>query len=171
MSLDAPKYFPIDVTAIKKGDYISPETLQGIISVKNGTPVVDVESKIYRLGVLAAKQWIESELTEAGRPLVIKHDQDGLRVLKDAEAEPYLRNKQAGDLQRFERDHFRYSEHIDVGQLSLEQQNAYSDHVLKNRFLCDSLRQAKKKIALKGFTNTVPKLHGLQADSSMERED
>lgn len=167
MQHNRPNYYPFDVSQIEKGDYISPEDLQKVISTSDGSPV-EIGTTEYRLGVLRIKNWIETELEIECRDMVLKCEQEGLRVLTDAEAEQYLRRKQALDLRAFERDHRKYTAKIDKTQLDAAQLEQHNSNSIKFGFILGELRRAKKKIALHPYKNTVPKMFNPGPDEETE---
>jgi len=164
MPPSAPSFFPFNIDEIEKGDYITPETLQEVIHRQDGSPV-NIESKDFRLGVMRIKMWIEDESELNGMPLVLKCEGDGLRILTDEEAEHYVWRRQMLDLRRFDRNHKRYLQNIDVSKLSEEQQKAYSDRIVKSSILHASILRGKKEIRHTAFENTAPKMFDRPADT------
>lgn len=167
MQRNRPIYYPFDISEIKKGDYISPEDLQKIICASKGSHV-EIGSSDYRFGLMGIKTWIETELEFECRDMVLKCEQEGLRVLTDEEAEQYLRRRQTLDLRAFERDHVKYIGKIDKSQLSAEQLVQHENHSLKFGYFLSELKRAKKKMALHPYKNTVPKMFNPKPDEELK---
>ena len=70
---------PIDVTQLKKGDYLPPSQIVDICGV-------EVNNKRYSLELLKIRSFIQEESRNRGNPLLTKGENNGIRILIDDEA-------------------------------------------------------------------------------------
>lgn len=72
----------VPLETLTKGSYITPEVIEKALGFDRG-------SNEYSLQSLKLKETIEAWFEERGNPVTIKSEQDGLRILTDAEATEY----------------------------------------------------------------------------------
>ena len=138
--MDDVKYFPLDFTAIYKGQVITPDEIRTIMGL---TPQ-DGDS-VFRLKAMALRAMIESECDKLGRPVVVRHQGDALRVLSDSEAVDYTQSR----IDRSYRTAARYTGRqptIDYANLSNEEQARLDRYVINNGRRLLALKTAQKQI-------------------------
>ena len=74
--------YPFDYDALKKGDVIAAESLEGILLIKR-------DDARFGLKILGLKEKIESELDARGHPVTVRIDKGSLVILTDEEAAVY----------------------------------------------------------------------------------
>ncbi len=74
---------PLDYTELQKGTYVSKDVLQHASGHESSTSA-------YKLFVLGIQKNIKDEFISRGDPAYVKFEQDGLRILTDLEASPYI---------------------------------------------------------------------------------
>ena len=114
--------YPLDVSTLKKGDYLSPDFCETRVKCR------DRKNKAYSLQLNALRDWIERARESIGRPIVVKCDHDGIRVLDDEDAATYTSQQFASALRRAGRAH-RKSLHVDVGRLCPETRRKHERNV------------------------------------------
>ena len=138
--MDDVKYFPLDFTAIYKGQVITPDEIRTIMGL---TPQ-DGDS-VFKLKAMALRALIESECDKLGRPVVVKHEGDALRVLTDAEAVSYVQ-KRIDHGYRTAARYTRRQPTIDHQNLSDELKAIHERNILNSGRKLLALRTAQKQI-------------------------
>lgn len=75
--------YPVDVSALSKGDEIAVDRVQTIVGLK-------YEHRAFSLKALALAEWIEREMIARGEAVTVIAIKGALRVLTDGEAAKYL---------------------------------------------------------------------------------
>ena len=133
------EYYPIDVSGIKKGDYISPERISEIYGIQEGE--TNFWTKILQL-----RGFIERRSFEDGNPLLTKGEGKGIRILSDEEAASY-ENKCAIDAKRaFGRRIVRMAQ-IDSSQLSAERARRLEHDLFCRTTEYQAIKGAEKKLS------------------------
>lgn len=78
--------YPFDYDALKKGDVIHADTLEGVVRLNR-------EHKNYSRGVCGLAKIIMREMEARGRPVVVCAVGNDLKILTDEEAGPYNRRR------------------------------------------------------------------------------
>ena len=124
--------YPFDFDSLNKGDYIPPERIEDIVKLPR-------THQYYSLKLLALREQIEMELESRGRPVNVKSEKGGLRILTDEEARPYAEGLFNQAARALRRSHVR-SCIIDTANLNEED---------KKRLERTILNQASKLLAMK----------------------
>jgi hypothetical protein len=118
-----PKY-PIDLDALKKGDYISPEEISKIYSVP-------LTSSKFNLYALKLKCFIKEKSSQAEFQFLTKIEGGGVRILTDKESIRYTDNLSDNTVRRLFR-HLQDMMRIPVAQLGHEDRDLLDKSILKN---------------------------------------
>lgn len=149
--MQAEKY-PLDYDLLKKGDLIPPEHVETVVKMSRTSPQ-------YGLKVLAFKQQIESELEARGRPMVLKCEKGGLKVLTDEEARPYTEQQFRQHQHGLRRAHMRTCV-IDSSNLSSEDRQRLESQILAQGAKLAALRKVTRKLLASPHKSDIPKIEG-----------
>ena len=147
-----PERYPLDFDALNKGDVLTPESLARITSTEVGTPA-------YQFAILGLRCEIERELEAAGRPVTVKQDGDGLRILTDEEATDYNHAQLQAGLRKVARSH-RRNLLVDRTQLSIEKQKAHDRRLIAEGAYVQSIAETRKRLPVLPHQRTVPGIPG-----------
>lgn len=128
-----PERYPLDFDALQKGQYIDCETLTHIFGVQPGTSLFSLET-------MKLKQRIECERAD----LIARGEGQGLRILTDEEAGPYLHSRMASHVRGLAKTSQKRSR-IDPNELDEDQRRV---HESENRIAASvaiAARQAMRK--------------------------
>ena len=103
---------------LKKGDYISPTTIQKIIKYKP-------TDKKYALALLDVKTTLAKLMEENGNPATLTAKGDGIEVLTDSQATEYNHRSFCNHLQGSVRAHTRMTQ-VDAAQLNEAEQKQHA---------------------------------------------
>jgi len=149
VTTDTP-YPPLDISALKKGDYISPEELERIVCTPRGT-------NSYAFKVLEVKEFIRKASIDNGEPLLTKQEQYGLRVLTDSEALDYKERQHELRLQGIRRTFIDLT-HIDVRNLTTPESQRHTSAVLCQSRVIQAMNRERNKLMQEGHVRTTPSL-------------
>lgn len=134
--------YPVDVTTLKKGDYLTPDFCETRVRCKNRN------HKEYPLQLQSLKEWIERAREYVGAPVVLRCEKGGIRVLDDTTASTYTSHQFDLALRRAGRAH-RRSLHVDVGNLSPDNRHRHERNV-------EIHARQLQAIAVEAFKFTLP---------------
>ncbi len=140
----------VNIESLQKGDYLSPIEIEEITGEIEGT-------QEYQFALMQLRQEIESGLRCLGRPVTIKTEGAGLRVLTDAEAAVY--NARHGDLARFKLFRaFRRNQAVDEANLSdPERQAHYRTLEIQGKYV-QALKQISRQLSVEPVKRMTPGL-------------
>jgi len=87
--------FPFDMDALQKGDVLTEAFLREKIP-----DLPDASTDAYKLMVLGIRKYVEMAFIEHGDLVYVKSENNGLRILPDVEASPYIEKQQRKDRKR-----------------------------------------------------------------------
>lgn len=128
--------WPIDVEELNKGDVIPSSRIEEITGERCG-------SDAYQFGKMRLAAFIEVEREQCGNPVVVKHEQDGLRILTDDEAVDYTEKRFKEALRAAGRAHYRQSAYIDSETLSGGAREKHERNIIVNSRILQAMRQAR----------------------------
>jgi hypothetical protein len=131
-----PKY-PIDLDALKKGDYISPEEISQIYSVP-------LRSSKFNLYALRLSCFIKEKSAQAGFQLLTKIENGGVRILTDKESIRYKDNLSNNTVRRLFR-HLQDMMRIPVAQLGHADRDLLDKSILKNSRRVHAIKKSDKE--------------------------
>lgn len=114
-----PAPFPLDFDALRKGDVVSPETIEDIY----GCPRSD---RAYSMKLLILRDKIIKERRRRGSPVTVRAEGDSLVILTDSESAEYNASECESAVRSIRSSHRRSME-VDVGNLT----NAERDRHLR----------------------------------------
>lgn len=133
----------LDVSALKKGDYITPDSLEEHFGVSR-------EATAYSLKVLALKEHIQDESTSAGRPLLARIEQYGISIMEDRDALEYkagmhrrycrLLKRTHGDLAKLDRANLDADEQRRLDAEEIRQSRVLQAILAANRALAAAVQ-------------------------------
>lgn len=140
----------IDVWKLAKGDYVSPEFLEGLTGFLRYT-------QDYSLAVMGIRDDLERRLKAIGNPVTIKQEDKGLRLLTDSEAAEY--NAQRGDtlLRQMGRAHERNLA-VDSNNLSTEEDRQHLRNLQVQGTILSAAKKIKRQFRLRPFERRTPGL-------------
>jgi len=127
--------WPVDIEALQKGDRIGSE----VIEEWSGVPR---SSRDYPMQVLKLRNHIEKRLPE---DWTLVSECDGIRILPDDEASPYLAKSQKQRMRGLYRDHRRLGA---VDQTQVQDKNSHDRRLLVSSFITSALSNVRKQIRL-----------------------
>ena len=138
------------VESLQKGSFISPSEIEGITGVIIGTPN-------YQFALMQLRYEIENELGHLGRPVTVKSEGAGLRILTDSEASIY--NERQGNLARFKLFRaFRRNKNVDEANLSdPERQVHYRTLEVQGKYV-QALKRVRQELSLEPSKRMTPGL-------------
>jgi hypothetical protein len=125
----------LDVKSLKKGDYISPDTIKRIL----GNPDMDIRTNEYAFGVMQLQLWIERESRMNGDNFTTKSESFGICVLEDNESEIYLRRRQLQSLDSFRKLNYKYNNNIDTSNLNSVEKQTFDENKYRFGFIMDRI--------------------------------
>jgi hypothetical protein len=135
MSNSETRPWPVDIEALQKGSRINPEAIEEWSGVPRS-------SRDYPMQVLKLRSHIESKLPE---DWTLVSESDGIRILPDEEASPYLAKSQKQRVRGLYRDHRRLSA---VDQTQVQDRNSHDRRLLVSSFITSALSNVRKQIRL-----------------------
>ena len=140
----------IDVRQLAKGDYISPEFLEGLTGFLRYT-------QDYAFRILVLRDDLDRGLKAIGNPITIKQEGAGLRLLTDSEAANYNARLADSYLHRMGRAHERNLA-VDSNNLSQEEDHQHLRNLQVQGTILSSAKQIKRQFRLKPFQRRTPGL-------------
>lgn len=132
------KKYKIDLTKLHKGDYLSPATLETVLEVPRG-------HKRWQLELLSLKCYIESSRLDAGSPVVLKGENEGLRVLTDSEALEYVESQFEAGRRRM-RTASGKQRRVETSNLTPEERKANSYYMFRQGMLLGAMDEASRRV-------------------------
>jgi len=129
----------LDVTKLQKGDYIASDSLEQHIGHEKGTPK-------YGLGVMGLCNHIQTESVKEGTPLLVRVENYGIRIMKDADALEYKRTRHRRLCSQLDRTHH------DLGHIDRRELDANEVRRLEH----EEIRQSRVLQAIKTTVETLP---------------
>jgi hypothetical protein len=140
----------IDVWQLAKGDYISPEFLEGLTGFLRYT-------QDYSFAMLSLRDDLERRLGAIGNPVTIKQEDQGLRLLTDSEAAEYNAHRGNKLLGQMGRAHKR-NQAVDSNNLSQEEDHQHLRNLQVQGTILSSAKQIKRQYRMKSFQRRTPGL-------------
>lgn len=150
--------FPIDYETLQKGDVVPVERIEEIVNMKRD----DVR---FSLKVAALVDRIRRELLDRDKPWTVAVVKGQIRVLTDAEATIYQRQRRE-QAHRSERQAFFYISKVDVAALTPEQRVEHEREVINSGRFIQAMENVRKQMRLEASKRAVP---GLPSDSPQSR--
>lgn len=137
--IDDPKRWPFDVDAVEKGSIVmTPEQVDEYSNAPR-------DSKEWRLAMLSLKDQLERGLAARGiTGWTVCENKGALVVLSDADASVYNQRLTDQALRTIVRSSIRMS-CVDTEQLNDEQVAEHERRLMRNSYLMQGIREAKKK--------------------------
>ena len=161
--------YPIDVSALEKGQVLSPEQLTQI----TGRKATDQTS--FTFAVLALRGFIEEN-----SDFTVKITAEGLRILTDTEAAEYNHRRFRGHLNGLIRKYERNSV-VDMANLEPPDQMRHAQNLMNESRYLAAVTKVSKRIAVdshrrsvpggNGETNGSPRLNAPAAAPADEEQD
>ena len=143
--------YPLDVSALVKGDYIPPEFCEDY------TKCHDRNSKDYPLQLQSLKERIDHELLKVGRNWTLVCHKNGIGVLTDERAAGY--NEQQFDANmRAARRRARKNVSVDSSVLTEEGRRRHEHVVITQTLILAAAKRARREASLPAHKRTVPSL-------------
>lgn len=133
--IDTTKH-PLDVSALVKGQYITPE------EVERAMGVTRQDADGYGLALLKLRDQIEDDSEADGRPLHVRQERKGLLVLTDEEAVDYRAKRFADGLRTAGRQ-MRKATKIDRGELCEESRLKLTNNLARQGAIMQAVRKAR----------------------------
>lgn len=131
--------YPLDVTALKKGDYLDPEFCAERVKCRAfGT-------NEYNMALMKLHGQLVHLCEKKGLKLVLRIRKNGIRVLTDNEAVPTIMKEIDGHVTKIVRRHREQVHKIDIAELSSEMRPQYERNQVKGAFLVAGIRRARKE--------------------------
>jgi hypothetical protein len=134
-----PEKYPFDFDSLQKGEFIPPEKIEAIVKLPR-------DHQYYSLKVLALREQIETELDARGRPVNVKSEKGGLRILTDEEARPYAEGLFNQAARALRRSHLR-SCIIDTTNLSDEDKKRLERTIISQGAKLAAMRKAGRNLS------------------------
>ena len=138
----------IDIAFLKKGDWISPDIIEAQTSETVGTSA-------YQFAALKLKIEIESALKAAGRPMTLKQEGAGIRLLSDSEAACYNENRGECACGQLAKAHRRNLAVEEVNLSPVERQTHYRVLDRQGRYL-QAIKKIRRKLRLQPVERRTP---------------
>lgn len=136
--------YPIDISALHKGQLLTPEQLQQITGKK------PADQTVFAFALLALREFIQ-ENTD----FTVKLTTEGMRILTDAEAAEYnhrrFRGHLTGLVRRYERNAV-----VDVAGLSPPDARKHTQDLVNESRYLGAMSTVSKKIAVDSHRRTLP---------------
>jgi len=144
----------INVDTLKKGDFFSRE--QVILAYSLLNPKVDERIERFEHGEIKAdpRTWagpfvidyITHRRSGAGRPVVCRCEDGGIRVLTDSQAAPYLNKQATAGLKKHSQKTRLMQSAIDMSGLNPHEQAQHSSRLRVQQFMCSAHENARKSL-------------------------
>ena len=142
----------VPMDQLSKGSYIAPEVIERTIGFIRG-------SAEYNLQMLKLKEMVEARFEEAENPVTIKVEQDGLRILTDAEATEYNHRMFKIGMRRLFESH-RKMMNVDEGSMRQDQISAHRQRANAQAHVVASVWTQNQKMKLIPYTRAIPTIGG-----------
>ena len=129
--------YPVDVAALIKGDYITPEEIARIERTTPGT-------NPHNLVVMQLCQYIEQRSIELERPLLARCHRDGIRVLTDVEAVEHTQRGFDSGIKKMKTSIKRMTV-IDDRQLNSEQVIKHSTQLKRDVLILSATERERRR--------------------------
>ena len=140
----------IDEWKLAKGDYISPEFLEGLTGFLRYT-------QEYSLAIMGIRDGLERKLSAIGNPITIKQEDKGLRLLTDSEAAEYNAHRGDALLVQMGRAHERNLA-VDSNNLSQEEDREHLRSLQVQGTILSAAKKIKRQFRLRPFQRKTPGL-------------
>jgi hypothetical protein len=133
-----PKFHPIDVTTLKKGDWLSPEQCENIHGVLR-----EEDPSGYAFANMSLRNKIEALSVDADYPFSCGHRDDGIRILTDAEALEEQKKRMRESIRKVKRAR-RLSDRNDLNNLTPEQRREWERERIRTNVTLDSMKEINR---------------------------
>lgn len=120
--MDAQRW-PLDFEALKRGDYLTPEIVEGAVQCSRF-------DKNYRLEVLRLRAMIQDSFVSRGDLVTVVSERDGLRILTHSEQADYAPEREARSVRQMMLAKAEGAA-VDLKQLSDEQRQRHERWMLR----------------------------------------
>jgi len=142
--------YPVDFEALQKGDFIAPE----VIEKWGGVPRHSIK---YGFKLLAFKANVEKELRDLKRPMTLKSEKYGLRLLNDPDASRYRSDRQKHLLTNAVVQHRGLIE-VDRGRLSDEESEVHDRRTMVSSLFVSAISGVRKEVRRLAHKRQTPGL-------------
>lgn len=144
------EYYPLDPRTITKGRVFLPEEIADLTGHR-------VESPKFWSATLRLKKWMLNARHAMGKPVLMKGERGGLRVLMDNEGSAYKSHRYEGCVRGAMREH-RQLGWVDRTNLTAEEQTDHDRRIFLQSKQIQGLITTREELNLETYQRKAPRL-------------